>query len=140
MRGVGHWDDPAFGPMGHPCGLRGHGGLDYGGFVARMRPKAGMRGVGHCHVPPHSAQWAIHAGYEPGWRGSCLTEIAGRIDRQTPIRLIETHRHMALKRRMWPIGGTVCPAMLDRVEMDVVQVPCKIILIAESVLPEAPLP
>ena len=46
----------------------------------------------------------------------------------------------AMKRRIRPIGNATAMPVLDRVEMDVIEVRSKIVVVANPMLPEAALP
>jgi len=48
--------------------------------------------------------------------------------------------HHAMERRKWPILDALHIAVLDRIEVNVVRVPCKIVVVVDRVLPEAALP
>ena len=45
-----------------------------------------------------------------------------------------------MKRRIWPVANPTHVSMFDRIEMNVVSMPRKILFIAQSMLPIAPLP
>ena len=58
----------------------------------------------------------------------------------TPIQRIDSFIDESLKRRMRPIPHALDPSMLDRVEMNVINVALVIIIIAYQMLPESALP
>ena len=57
-----------------------------------------------------------------------------------PIPGIRASAHVVRKTRMRPLDRRLGPPMLDGVVMDVIHVPCQIGVIANLVLPKAPLP
>ena len=57
-----------------------------------------------------------------------------------PIHRIGTEAHPAAKRGKWPVPHADCMAVPDRIEVDVIEVPRKIVLVAQRMLPISPLP
>ena len=66
--------------------------------------------------------------------------IHHRTPTPTPIQRIDSFIDESLKRRMRPIPHALDPSMLDRVEMNVINVALVIIIIAYQMLPESALP
>ena len=64
------------------------------------------------------------------------------LDRRVPgpIHRIGTKAHPAAKRGKWPVPDAHGVAVLHRIEVNVIEVPPKIILVAQRVLPISPLP
>ena len=65
---------------------------------------------------------------------SIVAGIASPIVWQRPL------LHVAMKRRVRPIAYALHMTVLDRVEMNVLNVPREVTFIADSVFPESPLP
>src|ERR1700694_5734250 len=57
-----------------------------------------------------------------------------------PILGIDSELHHTMERRIGPIAGSRHEPMLDRVDMDVIHMTREIVLIANGMLPIAPLP
>src|SRR5690606_21696625 len=58
----------------------------------------------------------------------------------TPIRRPPPLGHVSMQRRIRPIHGPRDVSMLHRVEVDVIDVPLQIVLVADQMLPISPLP
>lgn len=70
-----------------------------------------------------------------------LAEIVVRIGGVAgPIRGIDAARHQTMKRGMRPVRDAGDVAMFHRVEMNVVDMPRDIVVVAQRMLPIAPLP
>ena len=57
-----------------------------------------------------------------------------------PIRGINAELHHAVKRRMGPVGHSCHKTMLQRIDVDMIDVTHEVVLIANGVLPIAALP
>jgi hypothetical protein len=70
-----------------------------------------------------------------------LAETRAHVRKITrPILGIDSKPHHPVERRMRPIPDPRYKAMLDRIDMDVLDVPCQIVLITNRVLPITSLP
>src|SRR5450432_4227348 len=63
-----------------------------------------------------------------------LADIAGPIFRQ------QAFSDVAVKRRIGPVAYTLCQSMFDGIEMDIIDMPRKVAVVADGVLPKSPLP
>ena len=63
-----------------------------------------------------------------------LTSISRPVIRQYPV------FHVAMKRRIWPVAHALHPRMLDRIEMNVVNMPREVSFVADGMFPESSLP
>ncbi len=61
-------------------------------------------------------------------------------DNSAPILRQQSGSNVSVKGRVGPVASTNCEPMLDRIEMDVVEVPRKVFVIADRMLPESSLP
>src|SRR5687768_8354017 len=64
----------------------------------------------------------------------------GRTHVSSPVPRQQSCPHIAMKRRIRPVSYARYELVLDRVEMDVVDVPFEISIVTNGVLPEPPLP
>ena len=69
-----------------------------------------------------------------------FTAIDGLLQFACPARWVDASPHIGMKTRMWPVPHSSYPAMLDRIPVNVIDVPLKILVVANQVFPVSALP
>src|SRR5467141_770990 len=107
--------------------------------TARLASVARMSAATSGATAPNPAYRCAHPGCIRLFRPlseipTAFADISGPVIRQQAL------SHTPVKRRMRPIAHARYESVLDRIEVDVIDMPREVALVADGVLPEPPLP